>query len=118
MTDEPSTQDRLVDALHNHFMLDALGPIGCECPKASDEEHVAAFVLAQLTAQEPTDAEVEAAARTLAGLDITIAGWPPDEEQSVRDARWDRLVLDEEREPYLTRARAALRAARDVWGQA
>ena len=71
-----------------------------------------------LSQQEPTDAEVEAAARVLAGLDITIAGWPADEEQAVRDARWDRLVLDEERAPYLTRARAALRAARDVMGQA
>lgn len=70
-TPSPTPTDRLIDALHGHFMLDAVGPIGCECPKASDEEHVAEFVLAHLAAQEPTDAEKDAAMDAL-GCELRV----------------------------------------------
>ena len=41
-------RDDLAQALHGHFALDAIGPIGCHHAKESDEAHVADFIIGHL----------------------------------------------------------------------
>ena len=47
----------LANALHDHFMLEAVGPLGCGHPAESDEEQVAALALEHLASREPSAAE-------------------------------------------------------------
>lgn len=48
-------RDDLAHALHGHFELEAIGPIGCQHSKESDEEHVADFVLEQFRTDTAVD---------------------------------------------------------------
>lgn len=45
-------RDDLAHALHEHFELRAIGPIGCQHAKESGEAHVADFVIGQLRSEK------------------------------------------------------------------
>ena len=65
MTSDNELRDRIADALHGHFELEAIGPMGCRHEQGSDEEHVADVALEVLR----TDEAVERVARLLACLE-------------------------------------------------
>lgn len=69
-----SLRDRIADALHGHFELEAIGPMGCRHEQGSDEEHVADVMLEVLR----TDKAVERLGRLLACLEPGEE-WPSNE---------------------------------------
>lgn len=74
MTSDNELRDRIADALHGHFELEAIGPMGCRHEQGSDEEHVADVALEVLR----TDEAVERVARLLACLEPGEE-WPSNE---------------------------------------
>ena len=45
MTDQDELRDRIAGVLHDHFELEAIGPMGCRHEQGSDEEHVAQAII-------------------------------------------------------------------------
>ena len=77
----------------------------------------AEFGYAARAAEEPSDEQVERAARAIYALGLTFAGFSEEDQESIRRDRWNRLE-GEPREACFNLARAALHAARGTGEQA